>query len=164
MTNVEYIFLFAEKHNFPKTNCEVVFNAIDDGSGRDIHTTDSDIKSVKFDKSLVENEISIEDIRFDVDSQFPEDVFFMWQKDEPNISFRSWISLGKYVPVIIQNTEFFDELDSLTKQIEMGLETLFSQLGGEDSDYEDSDYDDDDEDDDEDSDYDEDDDNEDGGK
>ena len=164
MTNIEYIFEFAEKHNFPKTNCEVVFNAIDDGSGRDIHTTDSDIKSVKFDKSLVENEISIEDIRFDVDSQFPEDVFFMWQKDEPNISFRSWISLGKYVPVIIQNTEFFDELDSLTKQIEMGLETLFSQLGGEDSDYEDSDYDDDDEDDDEDSDYDEDDDNEDGGK
>lgn len=161
MTNVEYIFLFAEKHNFPKTNCEVVFNAIDDGSGRDIHTTDSDIKSVKFDKSLVENEISIEDIRFDVDSQFPEDVFFMWQKDEPNISFRSWISLGKYVPVIIQNTEFFDELDSLTKQIEMGLETLFSQLGGEDSDYEDSDYD---EDDDgyDDSDYVEDDDNEDG--
>ena len=162
MTNVEYIFLFAEKHNFPKTECEVVFNAIDDGSGRDIHTTDSDIKSVKFDKSLVENEILIEDIRFDVDSQFPEDVFFMWQKDDPNISFRSWISLGKYVPVIIQNTEFFDELDSLTKQIEMGLETLFSQLGGEDSDDEDSDYDDDDDDDD--SDYDEDDDNEDGGK
>ena len=169
MTNVEYIFLFAEKHNFPKTECEVVFNVIDDGSGRDIHTTDSDIKSVKFDKSLVENEILIEDIRFDVDSQFPEDVFFMWQKDDPNISFRTWISLGRYVPVIIQNTEFFDELDSLTKQIEMGLETLFSQMGGEDSDYDEDDDDDDDDEDDsdydeDDSDYDEDDDNEDGGK
>ena len=164
MTNVEYIFLFAEKHNFPKTECEVVFNAIDDGSGRDIHTTDSDIKSVKFDKSLVENEILIEDIRFDVDSQFPDDVFFMWQKDDPNISFRTWVSLGRYVPVIIQNTEFFDELDSLTKQIEMGLETLFPQLGGEDSDYDDDDDDEDSDYDDDDSDYDEDNDNEDGGE
>lgn len=148
MTNVEYIFLFAEKHNFPKTECEVVFNAIDDGSGRDIHTTDSNIKSVKFDKSLVENEISIGDIRFDIDSQFPEDVFFMWQKDDPSIPFRSWIALGKYVPVIIQNTEFFDELESLTKQIEMGLENLFTHMGIEDADDGDSDYDD------EDSDYD----------
>ena len=157
MTNVEYIFLFAEKHNFPRMECEVVFNSVD--GGNDIYTNDDDIISVKFDKSVVENEIKIEDIRFDIDSDFPEDVFSMWQKDDPNISFRSWISLGKYVPVIIQNTEFFDELDSLTKQIEMGLETLFSQLGGEDSDYEDSDYDDedDDDDDDEDSDYDEDD-------
>jgi hypothetical protein len=150
MTNVEYIFLFAEKHNFPKTECEVVFNAVDDGSGRDIYTTDDDIRAVRFDKSLVENEIKMEDIRFDIDSDFPEDVFFMWQKDEPNISFRSWISLGKYVPVIIQNTEFFDELDALTKEIEMKLESVFSTIekddGSSDYDDEDSDYDDEDED------------------
>lgn len=128
MTNVEYIFLFAEKHNFPKTECEVVFNAVDDGSGRDIYTTDDDIIAVRFDKSLVENEIKMEDIRFDIDSDFPEDVFFMWQKDNPEISFKGWIAMGKYIPTIIQNADFLNELDSLTKEIEMKLESVFSNI------------------------------------
>ena len=139
MTNVEYIFEFANKHNFPKTECQVMFNAIDDGSGNDIHTTEDDIVAVRFDKSLIANEIQIEDIRFDIDSNFPEDVFYMWQKDEPEISFREWISLGRYMPTIIQNTEFFDELDALTKQIEMRLENIFSNIeedGDSDYDYE----------------------------
>ena len=142
MTNIEYIYLFAEKHNFPKTECEVVFNAVDDGSGRDIYTNDYDIVSVKFDKSLVANEIKIEDIRLDIDSNFPDDVFFMWQEDEPNISFRTWIMQGKYIPNIIKNTEYFDELESLTKEIEMKMESLFSIIEDDDSDYDDSDYDD----------------------
>lgn len=128
MTNVEYIFLFAEKHNFPKTECEVVFNAVDDGSGRDIYTTDDDIRAVRFDKSLVENDIKMEDIRFDIDSDFPEDVFFMWQKDNPEISFKGWIAMGKYIPTIIQNADFLNELDSLTKEIEMKLESVFSNI------------------------------------
>lgn len=138
MTNVEYIFEFANKHDFPKSECEVMFNAIDDGSGNDIYTTDDDIIAVKFDESIVENEIKIEDIRFDIDSDFPEDVFFMWQKDMPEVSFRTWISLGRYVPTIIQNTEFFDELEMLTKEIEMKLESVFSII--EDGDDGDSDY------------------------
>lgn len=139
MTNVEYIFEFANKHNFPKTNCEVMFNAYDDGSGNDIHTTDDDIVAVKFDKSLVKNEIKMEDIRFDVDSNFPNDVFFMWQDNEPEVSFRSWIAMGRYVPTIVQNTEFFDEFDALTKQIEMRLESIFSNIEEDngDSDFED---------------------------
>ena len=128
MTNLEYIFLFAEKHNFPKTECEVVFNAVDDGSGRDIYTTDDDIRAVRFDKSLVENEIKMEDIRFDIDSDFPEDVFSMWQKDDPKISFKGWIAMGKYIPTIIQNADFLNELDSLTKEIEMKLESVFSNI------------------------------------
>ena len=128
MTNVEYIFLFAEKHNFPKTECEVVFNAVDDGSGNDIHTTDDDIIAVRFDKSLVENEIKMDDIRFDIDSDFPEDVFSMWQKDNPEISFKGWIAMGKYIPTIIQNADFLNELDSLTKEIEMKLESVFSNI------------------------------------
>lgn len=141
MTNVEYIFEFANKHNFPKTECEVVFNAVDDGSGRDIHTTDNDIISVRFDKSLVKNEIKIEDIRFDIDSDFSEDVFFMWQNDDPEISFRNWIAMGRYVPTIIQNADYFNELDELTKDIEMKLNTLFSNI---ETDYGDSDFDEDD--------------------
>ena len=128
MTNVEYIFEFANKHNFPKTECEVVFNAVDDGSGRDIYTTDDDIVSVRFDKSIVEREIKIEDIRFDIDSNFPEDVFDMWQKDNPEISFRGWIAMGRYVPTIIQNADFFNELDAMTKEIEMKLENIFSNI------------------------------------
>lgn len=152
MTNVEYIFEFANKHDFPKSECEVMFNAVDDGSGNDIYTTDDDIVAVKFDESIVENEIKIEDIRFDIDSDFPEDVFFMWQKDMPEVSFRTWISLGRYVPTIIQNTEFFDELEMLTKEIEIKLESVFSIIeeGDDgDSDYyddENSDYEEDDED------------------
>ena len=134
MTNVEYIFLFAEKHNFPKSDCEVVFNAVDDGSGKDIYTTDDDILSVRFDKNLVENEIRMEDIRFDIDSDFPEDVFSMWQKDNPEISFREWIAMGKYIPTIIQNADFLYELDSLTKEIEMKLESVFSNLETDDGD------------------------------
>ena len=140
MTNVEYIFEFANKHNFPKTECEVVFNAVDDGSGRDIHTTDDDIIAVRFDKSLVENEIKIEDIRFDVDSDFPEDVFFVWQKDEPKMSFKGWIALGRYVPTIIKNADFFNELDVVTKEIEMKLESLFANIEDDgDSDFEEDD-------------------------
>lgn len=152
MTNVEYIFIFADKHNFPKTECEVVFNAVDDGSGNDIHTTDDDIIAVRFDKSLVENEIKMEDIRFDIDSDFPEDVFDIWQKDMPEVSFRTWISMGRYVPTIIKNTEFFDELEILTKEIEMKMESIFSNIeeGDDDSDFyyedDDSDYEEDDED------------------
>lgn len=138
MTNLEYIFLFAEKHNFPRMECEVVFNAVDDGSGNDIYTTDDDIISVKFDKSVVENEIKIEDIRFDIDSEFPEDVFDIWQKDDPSISLKTWISLGRYIPTIIQNAEYFDELDALTKEIEMKLESVFSTIENDDGD---SDYD-----------------------
>lgn len=144
MTNLEYIFLFAEKHNFPRMECEVVFNAVDDGSGNDIYTTDDDIISVKFDKSVVENEIKIEDIRFDIDSEFPEDVFDIWQKDDPSIPFRTWISLGRYVPTVIRNAEYFDELESLTKEIQMKLESVFSAIeedyGDSDYDEEDSDY------------------------
>ena len=128
MTNIEYIFEFANKHNFPKSECEVVFNAVDDGSGRDIYTTDDDIRAVRFDKSLVENEIKMEDIRFDIDSDFPEDVFSMWQKDNPEISFKGWIAMGKYIPTIIQNADFLNELDSLTKEIEMKLESVFSNI------------------------------------
>ncbi len=143
MTNVEYIFEFANKHGFPKTECEVVFNAIDDGSGRDIHTTDDDIVSVKFDKSIVEHEIKMEDIRFDIDSNFPEDVFDMWRKDNPDISFRGWIAMGRYVPTIIQNADFFDELDVMTKEIEMKLESMFSNISEDDGS---SDFDEDDED------------------
>ena len=142
MTNLEYIFLFAEKHNFPRMECEVVFNAVDDGSGNDIYTTDDDIISVKFDKSVVENEIKIEDIRFDIDSEFPEDVFDMWQKDDPSVSFRTWISMGRYVPTIIQNAEYFDELDALTKEIQMKLESVFSAIEEDgDSDYDEEDED-----------------------
>ena len=145
MTNLEYIFLFAEKHNFPKSDCEVVFNAVDDGSGKDIYTTDDDILAVRFDKNLVENEIRMEDIRFDIDSDFPEDVFSIWQKDNPEISFREWIAMGKYIPTIIQNADFLYELDSLTKEIEMKLESVFSNLETDDGDsdfYEDDDEDD----------------------
>lgn len=141
MTNVEYIFLFAEKHKFPKTECEVMFNVVDDGSGKDIHTTDDDIVSVKFDKSLVENIIRMEDIRFDIDSSFPEDVFFMWQKDEPEIPFKIWISQGKYIPTIVKNADYFNELESLTKEIEMKLESIFNNIEDEgDSDFDDEDY------------------------
>lgn len=141
MTNVEYIFLFADKHNFPKTECEVVFNAVDDGSGKDIYTTDDDIKAVRFDKSLVENEIKMEDIRFDIDTNLPEDVFYSWQSDNPDISFKGWIAMGRYVPIVAKNAEFFEELDSVTKEIQMKLETLFPTYG-EDGDSDDDDFDD----------------------
>jgi hypothetical protein len=141
MTNVEYIFEFANKHNFPKTECEVVFNAVDDGSGRDIYTTDDDIKAVRFDKSLVKNEIKIEDIRFDIDTNLPEDVFNSWQNDNPEMSFRGWIAMGRYVPIVAKNAEFFDELDMLTKEIQMKLETIFPTYEDDgDSDYDDEDY------------------------
>lgn len=134
MTNVEYIFEFANKHNFPKTECEVVFNAVDDGSGNDIYTTDDDIIAVRFDKSLVENEIKMEDIRFDIDSDFPEDVFFMWQNDCPEMTFKGWIAMGRYVPTIIQNAEYLNELDALTKEIEMKLESIFTNIEKDDGD------------------------------
>lgn len=132
MTNIEYIFEFANKHNFPKSECEVVFNIPDDGVTPNIYATDDDIISVKFDKSLVENEIRIEDIRFDIDSDFPEDVFSMWQKDNPEMSFKGWIAMGKYIPTIIKNTEFFDELEVLTKEIEMKLESIFTNIETDD--------------------------------
>jgi hypothetical protein len=52
----------------------------------------------------------------------------MWQKDNPEISFKGWIAMGKYIPTIIQNADFLNELDSLTKEIEMKLESVFSNI------------------------------------
>lgn len=159
MTNIEYIYAFAEKHNFPKTECEIKFKVNDGGDDGDIYAKDYDIISVKFDDSLVENEIKIEDIRFDVDSLFPEDVFFVWQNDMPEMTFRGWIALGRYVPSVVQNTEFLNELEALTKEIEMKLDTIFynMEIDEGDSDYDDdwgdSDYEDIDEYEDEDEDY-----------
>jgi hypothetical protein len=126
MTNIEYLFKFANKHNFPKTNCEVMFNSV--GGCGELYSNDENIISVKFDESLFENEIKIEDIRFDIDSDFPEDVFCNWQKDMPNISFKEWISMGRYIPTIIQNVDFFDELDRLTNEVEMKMKSIFSSI------------------------------------
>lgn len=139
MTNVEYIFKFADKHNFPKTTCEVIFHTPQTLNGTTLQYEDYDIKSVKFDSNLVENEIKIEDIRFDVDSGFDDDVFFMWQKDEPKMSFRGWIALGRYIPNIIENSEYLNELEELTKDIEIKLNNLFSRFETDDgsSDFED---------------------------
>jgi hypothetical protein len=134
MTNLEYIFLFAEKHNFPKTDCEVIFDTANTVGGGNIYTMDDYIISVKFDKSLVANELKMEDIRFDIDSDFDTDVFEIWQKDDPTISFRSWIAMGRYIPTVIENADFFDELESLTKDIEMKLETLFSNISTDNGD------------------------------
>ena len=136
MTNLEYIFLFANKHNFPKSDCEIMFRAINNGKEHNVYDHDSNIISVRFDKNLVDNEINIEDIRFDIDSDFPEDVFYMWQKDNPEMSFRGWIALGRYVPTIIQNAEFLNEIDTLTKEIEMKLASVFTSVDYGDSDYE----------------------------
>ena len=133
MTNVEYIFEFANKHEFPKTECQIIFNGVKEGT----YPTDDDIVAVKFDESLVKNQLDIKDIRFDIDSDFPEDVFFMWQQDLPEVTFKEWIVMGRYVPTIIQNAEFFDELDKLTKEIEMKIESVFSLIEEDDGD---SDY------------------------
>jgi hypothetical protein len=75
----------------------------------------------------------------------------VWQKDDPSISFRSWIALGKYVPTIIQNADYFDELEALTKEIQMKLESIFTNIEEDDgnSDYDDEDEDEDDDDSDE---------------
>jgi hypothetical protein len=119
-----------------------VFNAVDDGSGRDIYTTDDDIVAVRFDKSLVGGEIKMEDIRFDIDTNLPEDVFNSWQNDNPEMSFRGWIAMGKYVPIVEKNADFFEELDMLTKEIQMKLETIFPTYGDDgDSDFDDDDSD-----------------------
>ena len=134
MTNLEYIYIFANKHNFPKSDCEVIFNTINDGKVHNVYDHDDDIISVKFDKSIVENEIKIDDILFDIISDFPEDVFLMWQKDNPEISFKDWIALGRYIPTIIKNTEFLNEIDALTKEIEMKLESMFSNIEEDDGD------------------------------
>ena len=65
----------------------------------------------------------------------------MWQKDNPEISFRGWIAMGKYIPTIIKNTEFLNELDVLTKEIEMKLESMFTNMETDDgsSDFNDED-------------------------
>lgn len=137
MTNLEYIFLFANKHNFPQSDCEIMFRVFNGEYGKvyNVYEHDNDITSVKFDKSIVENEIKIEDIRFDIDSDLPEDVFFMWQENNPDISLKGWIALGEYIPGIIRNTEFLDEIDALTKEIEMKLSSVFGNIENGDSDF-----------------------------
>ena len=50
---------------------------------KDVLNIDDSIISVKFDKSLVENEIKMEDIRFDIDTNLPEDVFSYCALEKP---------------------------------------------------------------------------------
>ena len=69
-SNYEYIKEFVEKHKY-KTNFKVqCFKSVDVDS----------IRSVIFDKDDIpsEKKISIEDIRYDIDSSFPEDVFYRY--------------------------------------------------------------------------------------
>jgi hypothetical protein len=147
MTNIEYIFEFANKHNFKDTKCQINFESSIKGKHGEIYANDLDIISIKFDEDLIKKEINIEDIRFDIDSDFPEDVFFIWQKDMPDVSFRNWIAMGRYIPTIVKNVDFFDEIENLTKEIELKIESVFSsiEIDDGDSDFEydddgDSDY------------------------
>ena len=42
--------------------------------------------------------------------------------------------MGRYIPTVIENADFFDELESLTKDIEMKLESLFSNISTDEGD------------------------------
>lgn len=103
-SNYEYLKEFVEKHKYRTSFKVQCFRTVGVDS----------IKSVIFDKKDVPSgkKISMEDIRYDIDSSFPEDVFYRYLEfcdanPDKDVSYIYWMTQmdNKYVPMGIDKSE-----------------------------------------------------------
>jgi hypothetical protein len=119
MKNIDYLELFFKKH---KLSGKVTVNystsvPVDD------YMTD-----IIFENGDV---ISISDVIFDIDSDFPDDVFDQWMvvKRENDISLMDWIQTNThYIPKDLDRSsveEYQKELEDIVDNVTENINTLF---------------------------------------
>ena len=120
-SNYEYVTEFIEKHHYHTKIKVQCLGSVDSES----------IKTVEFDKRDIpsERKIKIEDIRFDIDSLLPEDVFYRWlehvdNKNNEYVDYMYWLTKTdhRYVPKSLENVStenikklIYDKLEQIKK-------------------------------------------------
>lgn len=101
--NLDYLKEFVKKHHYDE-KIHVQFNGV---------ANCDNIKTVIFDKKNIpsERKIDIDDIKYDVDSSLPEDVFYRYleylDKSKSDVSYIYWMTKmdNHYEPMGIDNSE-----------------------------------------------------------
>lgn len=119
MKNIDYLELFFRKHNLSgKITVNYSSSVVMDEYMTDIIFENGDV-------------ININDVIFDIDSEFPPDVFEQWikVKREEDISFLEWIQTNThYIPKDIDTSsieEYQKTLTSLMEEVKQNINKVF---------------------------------------
>ena len=119
MKNIDYLTEFFKKHNLTgKVRIKYSSSIILDEYISDIIFENGDV-------------VNINDIRFDIDSDFPNDIFDQWIiiRREEDISLLDWLKNNThYFPKNIDNSsveEYKKELESVVDDIKENINKLF---------------------------------------
>jgi hypothetical protein len=119
MKNIDYLELFFKKHKLSgKVTVKYSTSVAVDDYMTDIIFENGDV-------------ISISDVIFDIDSDFPDDVFDQWMvvKRENDISLMDWIQTNThYIPKGLDRSsveEYQKELESIVDTVTENINTLF---------------------------------------
>lgn len=130
MKNIDYLTEFFKKHNLTgKVRIKYSSSIILDEYISDIIFENGDV-------------VNINDIRFDIDSDFPNDIFDQWIiiRREEDISLLDWLKNNThYFPKNIDNSsveEYKKELESVVDEIKENINKLF-QMETDDGDSDD---------------------------
>jgi len=130
MKNIDYLELFFRKHNL-SGKIKVKYSSP--------HPNDDFMTDIEFENGDV---ININDVIFDIESEFPNDLFDKWitVKRENDISFIDWMQTNThYVPNDIDKSTVKDyqtELEEIVKDVKRNINSLFElEVDEGDSDY-----------------------------
>lgn len=103
-SNFEYIKEFVEKHNYDKHVHVQCFKTVDLDSVKTVVFNEVDIPSKK--------PINLDDIKYDIDSDLPEDVFYRWleycdKHKDSDVTYIYWMTKmdNHYEPMGIDKSE-----------------------------------------------------------
>ena len=120
MKNIDYLELFFKKHNL-SGKVKVRFSSI--------IATDDYISEIEFDDGLV---VSINDIIFDIESEFPDDFVKQWMEDKKDndVSLIDWVQTHtNYIPKELDTSsvrEYQPELEGIVNDVKDTINKLFA--------------------------------------
>lgn len=127
MKNIDYLELFFKKHKLSgKIKVKYSSNEIDDDYMTDITLENGDV-------------ININDIIFDIESEFPDDLFNKWieSKRETGISFIDWLrSDNHYIPKDMDTSsveKFQKEMTGIFDDVKESINKIFELIPDEEN-------------------------------
>ena len=120
MKNIDYLELFFKKHKL-SGKVKVRFSSI--------IATDEYISEIEFDDGLI---ISINDIIFDIESEFPDDFVKQWLEDKKSndVSLIDWVQTHtNYIPKALDTSsvrEYQSELEGIVNDVKDTINKLFA--------------------------------------